>query len=82
MAQVWFPGVEPHHSSVRSCGVVATHIEENDGLRTGTYDCVLGLQGGEKKELNIRIVWCSAMSGLLCKEDHDFQKLLHVNLRV
>ena len=42
------PGCGPmHHSS--SHAVVASHIEELEGLTTRRYNYVLGLQGGGKK---------------------------------
>ena len=42
-AQVRFPGVEPHHSSVSSHAVAAAHIAELEGLTTRIYDYVVGL---------------------------------------
>ena len=48
MAQVQFPGAEPHHLSVGSHAVAASHIEELEGPTTRIYNYVLGLQGGKR----------------------------------
>ena len=45
---VQFPGAEPHHLPVSSHAMAAAHIEL-EGLRTRTYNYVLGLWGGKKK---------------------------------
>ena len=49
-AWVQFPGIKPHHSSVNSHAAVVAHIEELEGPKTRTYNCVLGLWGGKKRE--------------------------------
>ena len=53
VAQIWFQGMEPHHSSVRSYAVVAAHIEEPEE-HTTIHNYVLGhwqgRGGGRKKE--------------------------------
>ena len=48
-AQVPFPGVEPHHSSVSSHAVAVAYREELEGPTTRIHSCVLGLWGGKKK---------------------------------
>ena len=49
MAQVRFPGMEPHHSSVSCHAVVAAHTEELEGLTTRIHNYVVGVWGGEKE---------------------------------
>ena len=49
MAQVPFPGVEPHHLSVSGHAVAAAHIEELEGLTT-IHKYTLVIFGGRKKE--------------------------------
>ena len=49
MAWVHFPVLEPHHPSVGSHAVVASHIEEIEGLTIGIGNHVLGGFGENKK---------------------------------
>ena len=54
MAQFGFPGAEPHHLSVSSHAVTATHIEEPEEFTT-IHKYVLGLWRGEKEEKGGRL---------------------------
>ena len=49
VAQVWFPGAEPHHLSVSGHAVVAYHIEELEEFTANIYNHALGLWGRNKK---------------------------------
>ena len=50
MAQVQFPGAEPHHWSVNCHAVVAAHVEKLQGPATKRYNYALGLREGKKRE--------------------------------
>ena len=52
-AWVWFPGTEPHHSSVRSHTVAEAHIEELEGLTIRILNYALGIWGGKKRYISL-----------------------------
>ena len=50
MAQVRFPVMEPHYSSVSGHAVVVAHVEELGGLITRIDNHAQGLWGEEKRK--------------------------------
>ena len=71
-AQVWFPGVEPHHPSVSSHAMAVAHIEELEGLTTTIYNYALGLWGGKKREEDWQQMLAQGESFLAKKKEKTY----------
>ena len=60
--------MEPHHPSVSSHAVAASHIEEVEGLTTRIYNHVLGLWEGKRKKRGRLATDVNSGLILLCKK--------------